>query len=254
MFSNLAFFSFVELADRSLHGEYNRWHQLDHRPENLALPGVLWGDRWARAEKPETAEQDGFNGTDFVAMYWFKDPAGQSVEQWDRLGENSFQWGRGPLIPGVQRRMLAFFTPVKGYAAPRILIGPEVLPYRPNQGVHIRVTRYPQPHSQQAHQEFAFEDRVLMPKLLEVDQVAGGWTFSFSHAQQHSTLPFPKTVEDEPGQLRLQLLYLDGNPEAAAEGIRAVHAQLKSGEAAPPAAGELVFESVCKTIIPWRDW
>ncbi len=121
MFSDLAFFSFVQLADASLHGEYNRWHQLDHRPENLALPGVAWGDRWARVREQETshAADSAFADTDFVAMYWFRDPVEQSVDAWDRLGEASFQWGRGPIIPGVERKLLAFFRPVKGYSAPQ---------------------------------------------------------------------------------------------------------------------------------------
>ena len=48
MFSERAFFSFIELTDPDRHREYNEWHQLDHRPENLLLPGVAWGDRWAR--------------------------------------------------------------------------------------------------------------------------------------------------------------------------------------------------------------
>lgn len=48
MFSERAFFSFIELTDPERHRGYNEWHQLDHRPENLLLPGVAWGDRWAR--------------------------------------------------------------------------------------------------------------------------------------------------------------------------------------------------------------
>ena len=45
----LVFFSFAALDDPGPdhHRRYNEWHQLDHRPENLALPGVAWGDRWA---------------------------------------------------------------------------------------------------------------------------------------------------------------------------------------------------------------
>jgi hypothetical protein len=39
VFSERVFFSFVELTDPSQHRAYNEWHQLDHRPENLLLPG-----------------------------------------------------------------------------------------------------------------------------------------------------------------------------------------------------------------------
>lgn len=83
MISDLAFFSFVGLADASLHDAYNRWHQLDHRPENLALPGVGWGDRWVRAPGPATPSKidSAFEGTDFVAMYWFRSPVDESVAE-----------------------------------------------------------------------------------------------------------------------------------------------------------------------------
>lgn len=256
MFSDLAFFSFVELADASLHGAYNRWHQLDHRPENLALPGVAWGDRWARVREQESAHtaDSAFAETDFVAMYWFRSPIEQSVEAWDRLGEASFQWGRGPIIPGVERRLLAFFRPVKGYAAPHAMVSPEVLPYRPNQGMHITLTRYAEPHGLGAHGSFGWEDTKLMPELLTVDGVAGGWTFSFSHAQQHSTLPFADTVSHQPGELRIRLLYLDGDPETTGTAIRAAEALLADDPSAPPQAGEVLFSSTLSTIVPWRDW
>ena len=48
----LAFFSFVSLGDGDpgAHRAYNRWHLYDHRPENLALDGVRWGDRWTAGE------------------------------------------------------------------------------------------------------------------------------------------------------------------------------------------------------------
>ncbi|WP_167545634.1 hypothetical protein [Amycolatopsis rubida] len=70
---------------------FNEGHQLDHLPENLRLPGVAHGDRWA----------------------WTGDgapPYEQSVAGWRK---------RGLLTPGVRRPLLAFFTPVLGYVAPR---------------------------------------------------------------------------------------------------------------------------------------
>lgn len=256
MISDLAFFSFVGLADASLHGAYNRWHQLDHRPENLALPGVAWGDRWMRLPEPATPSKfvPAFEGTDFVAMYWFRSPVDESVAEWDRLGEASFQWGRGPLIPGVERHLLAFFRPVKGYSAPRVLVGPDVLPYRPNRGIDITLTRHAQPHSLETHSSFGWEDTRLMPELLELDGVAGGWTFSFSHAQQHTTLPFPDTVMHQPGELRIRLLYLDGEPEQTGAAVRETELRIGTEADAPPQVNEVLFASTLSTIVPWRDW
>ena len=50
----LAYFSFAEITDRTRHHEFNEYHQLDHRPENLALPGVIFGERWVRT--PDCAQ------------------------------------------------------------------------------------------------------------------------------------------------------------------------------------------------------
>lgn len=249
MFAPLAFFSLVSLDDRALHGEYNRWHQLDHRPENLALPGVAWGDRWEL--RPETAALRA--GTlagevDFVAMYWFREPVEQSVAEWDALGEASFQWGRGPLIPGIRRPMLAFFKPVKGYAAPRALVAPEVLPYRPNRGVHIRLTRFEGPHAADVHEAHRREDQQVIPALLDVAGVAGVWTFSYSHPQRHSSLPFESSAADAPGSHRIRLIYLEDDPVAVTPQLHAVEERFPTGP------GEVVLSAPVSTIIPWQDW
>lgn len=248
MFAPLAFFSFVSLEDRALHREYNRWHQLDHRPENLALPGVAWGDRWEiRREHASHVEGAQKDEVDFVAMYWFREPVPHSVAAWDSLGEASFQWGRGPLIPGIRRPLLAFFTPVKGYAARRALVSPDVLPYRPNRGVHITATRFDDPHGADVHEAHRFEDRELIPALLDVEGVAGAWTFSFSHPQRHSSLPFEESPADAPGSMRIRLVYLEEDPATVAPLIRDVERQATG-------PGELVLSAPVSTIIPWQDW
>ncbi len=250
VFSDLAFFSFVELTDPTQYDAYNRWHQLDHRPENLALPGVAWGDRWARrgayAEASRTAPE--FAAVDYVAMYWFRPPADASVAAWDALGEASFQWGRGPIIPGVRRRLLAFFRPVKGYAAPRARVGAEVLPYRPHRGLHLTLTRFDEPHGLDAHEEFRREDAETIPALLGIDGVAGAWTFSFSHPQRHSSLPFEESPADPPGSMRIRLVYLEGEPLEVVPEIE------RTDAASAPVAGERLFAGPLKTIVPWQDW
>ena len=47
-FPSLSFFSFAEMTDPSQHRTFNEYHQLDHRPANLALPGIYWGERFVR--------------------------------------------------------------------------------------------------------------------------------------------------------------------------------------------------------------
>ena len=248
----LTFFSFVGLSDPSQHRRYNEWHQLDHRPENLALPGVAWGDRWAR---PTSAREHGeavdrYSGVDYVAMYWFREPLDHSLHEWDALGEASFQWGRGPIIPGVTRPLLAFFRPVKGYAAPSSRVSPDVIPYRPNRGLHLTLESFADPHSAAVHERFAWEDQEALPALLDVDGVAGAWTFSFSHSQRHSSLPIADARDDAPGSLRIRLIYLDDDPETVAPAIDTV---LSRRDAAGDGA-VVELATTLRTIIPWQDW
>lgn len=254
----LVFFSFVSLgsaAGPAEHRAYNEWHQLDHRPENLALPGVAWGDRWARTEtlKVASSASDDYADTDYVAMYWFREPVAESVRAWDQLGADSFQWGRGPLIPGVSRSLLAFFRPVRGYVNPGSLVGADVLPFRPVRGMHVQLVRYAEPMSLAVHEQHTFADRVEMPLLTGLDGVAGGWTFSFEHHQQHSTLTFGEDKQDPRGSMRLRLLYLDGDPLETTERIAGATADLS--RSAPTAIGtQTLLDGPMKTIIPWQDW
>lgn len=252
MFSELAFFSFVQLTDPSFHRAYNEWHQLDHRPENLALDGVAWGDRWRNLDEyaDVTEGEREFTDANYVAMYWFRPPVDQAVAEWDALGEASFQWGRGPLIPAVKRPLLAFFKPVKGYTAPRALVSPEVLPYRPNQGLHVTVIRNDEPHSGEVHAAYTREDRELIPALLELDGVAGVWTFSYSHPQRHTSLPFDASPDQPQGSLRIRLVYLEEDPAIVTPKIRDIERSLDI--LAP--GQSVVFSGPVKTIVPWQDW
>ncbi|TVT61334.1 hypothetical protein FNH05_03050 [Amycolatopsis rhizosphaerae] len=252
MFAPLAFFSFVRLTDPARYREYNEWHQLDHRPENLLLPGVAWGERWAAtADCAElmAAPAAEYSALDFVAMYWFRDPVERSVAEWSELAERSFQWGRRPELSYVERPFLGFFTPVKGYVAPRVLVSPEALPFRPNRGIRLSLTRLAAPHSLEAEQAFRHYDTVAMPELLAVPGVAGGWTFSFSYTQRHATTPRDGGPDFEPGSLRLRLLFLDEDPVEVEQEIRRREAAWDTGK-----AEELLLSGPLRRIIPWQDW
>lgn len=257
---DLAFFSFITLESATAedHRAYNEWHQLDHRPENLALPGVAWGDRWGRPDACKEAShgEEPFTAVDYMAMYWFRQPVEQSVAAWDRLGADSFQWGRGPLLPGVRRPMLAFYRPVRGYAARSALVNPEVIPYRPNRGLHVTLTRHADPHAAAVHDRHRWEDRCVLPALMDVEGVAGAWTFSFSHSQQHSTLPMTGRTQAERGSLRIRLVYLDGDPLETTARIEHAEDELARRGDADPAADqtEVLLSTPLRTIIPWQDW
>ena len=245
----LNFFSFISVPDREERRAYNRWHQLDHLPENRALPGVIWGDRWALTDDCRELAEGPYRELDFMAMYWFADPVSEAVDDWTQLGEDSFQWGRGPLLPGVRREMLAFFKPVKGYADQQAIVSPKVLPMRPHTGVHVTVIQFDEPHATEVHDRHRHEDEVMVPKLLEAEGVIGAWTFSYSHAQRHASLPFDRSGDLGTGAMRIRLLFLEGDPLSATHEIKRIEAETEG-----PAAGTLMLSSPLRTIIPWQDW
>ncbi|MGV9661927.1 hypothetical protein ACWDUL_01925 [Nocardia niigatensis] len=257
MFSERAFFSFVDLADPGLHREYNEWHIFDHRPENLLLPGVAWGDRWARpAEYTQLgASCPELSGTDYMAMYWFRPPYEESLAEWRKLGEDSIQWGRGPLLPGVRRPLTAFFTPVKGYVAQRARVSADALPFRPNRGLHVTVSRFAEPHGARTHDHYGWYDRVRLPALVDSPGVAGAWTFALHSLQKHPAPPLDGTAEYLPGSIRIRLLYLDADP---AEVTRELAAREKEWDAAGfgspcPEVETTLLAGPVRTIDPWEN-
>lgn len=250
-YPELNFFSFIRLTDPAERYAYNEWHQLDHLPENRALPNVMWGDRWAlTGDCKKVARGEGnLAGIDFVAMYWFLPPVDKAVDDWTRLGEDSYQWGRGPMLPGIQRELLAFFTPVKGYSSVKGLVSPTVLPLRPHAGIHLEVTSFQEDHAPATHGYHRRQDREVIPRLLEEPGVVGAWTFSYSHPQRHTTLPFPESDVLRPGSIRIRLTFVDGDPIEVAERIDSVESRVAGG-----GMGTTLLSSPLRTIIPWRDW
>lgn len=215
MLSKKAFFSFVELTDPDKHHLYNQYHQLDHRPANLALPSVAWGDRWVRS--PQCAQASRVSlpplaQTQYVAMYWFADPVEESVKEWRELGERAFQWGRKP-DTDWSRREVGYFVPLKGYVNPRVRVSADALPFRPLRGLYLTVSLIKEPHGAATEEMYSWYDRVHIPDLVGCPGVAGAWTFY----SEWNTL-----IEAEqrhmPGHARITLLYIDGDPlEFAAE-------------------------------------
>lgn len=253
----LAFFSFISLHEPGPddHRRYNQWHQLDHRPENLALPGVAGGERWRRPAdcKEMSAGTSEQSDVDYVAMYWFREPVERSVREWEQLGADSFQWGRGPMIPGVRRTLLAFFRPIKGYSAPSSLVSPEAIPHRPNRGLHLTLTRHPDPLGARTHEEYRLQDQVVIPELLRLPGVAGAWTFALDRHQDNALGLRSQQASDSAGALRLRVLYLDDDPLDTTMRVRQRIAEMQES-ATSPSIGETVLDTPLRSITAWVDW
>jgi hypothetical protein len=181
-------------------------------------------------------------------MYWFAEPVQESVDAWNRLADDSFQWGRGPIIAGVRRPLMAFFRPVKGYAASSALVSADALPYRPNTGLHLKLTHHEDPYGVATHDRHAHDDRVLVPALLDVEGVAGAWTFSFSRNLEHETMPVAGQPLGAAGSLRLRILYLDGDDRATSARIAGVEDEDAEGV---PGTGEVLISTPLESIDPW---
>jgi hypothetical protein len=245
------FFSFAEVIDPRRHRDYNEWHQLDHRPENLALDGIRHGERWVRTPACAQASVVGdprLAGTHYVNMYWFRSPVERSFREWQALAERSYQWGRRPELEYTSRGMMGLFSTVKSYASPRVLVSPDAVPFRPARGVLLSLRRF-EAHSKEAHRYFAVYDHDYAPTVLATTGVVGIWTFSsVSTTIDPSWRPVPGSTTFDPsgrdaGTLRAELVFVDEDPLT-------VQQALPRHE-----GGEEIFTSALLPIRAWHwDW
>jgi hypothetical protein len=255
MLAPKAFFSFTEIPAPADHRLYNEWHQLDHRPENLALPEVAWGERWVRSPDCAAAGEragDELAQLHYCNMYWLRDPVDHSVAIFNELAERSFHWGRRPDVDIARRLLMGFFHPIMGYVAPRVLISEDVVPVRPNRGIHLHLSHIAEPRTREAKALFQWYDQVRIPALLDCPGVAGAWTFA-SDSTFETALEF--SPGSSPSSTRIHLLYLDEDPVAVAGTIAEREGDwLASGAARDTSAVEdVVFSGPLRAITPW-EW
>ena len=255
MLAETVFFSFAQITDPARHRDYNEWHQLDHRPENLALDGVRYGERWVRT--PECAASslvgdDRLGGTHYVNIYWFREPWQASFAEWQGLAERSYRWGRRPELAYTARPMMGIFRTVSGSAAQRVLVSADALPFRPLRAVQLSLYRFDESHGPHTHALLADARSRRVPALLATDGVAGAWSFSsISTTLDPSWRPVAGSATFDPsgtdaGLFHAELVFIDGDPDATRERIGAI------APAAQPAGAE-IFRSLLLPITPW-DW
>jgi hypothetical protein len=239
-FPSLSFFSFVHISDPAHHETYNRYHQLDHRPANLALPGIHWGERFVRT--PRCAEVSDvpdprYADLHYINYYLFADPSPQSRAAWIKLGSLAAFWGRKPDHVWA-RREVGFFETLLATAHPRVRVPPDVVPMRPHRGIHVTVEEV-SGDPEQMHLLGEWFARSWVPRLMECPHVAGVWTSVSEHA-------FPVTnVETATTPVHLiTTVFLDGDP---VEFTRA-RAELVDDR---PVATRLLCSTPTETIEPW---
>jgi hypothetical protein len=267
MFASRTYFSLSVIASPERHLDHNLWHQLDHRPENLLLLGVAWGDRWVRS--PDCAGMSHGSNAAYLAahygiMYWFREPLRETLDDWFHLTHRSFQWGRSSQVGWTERPMRGFFSPVKGYVAPRAFVSIEALPYRPVKAVHVTLSRVEHTHKDAA-EILRWYDRERLPDLLACRGVAGGWVLaedaSFQARWEEGGPQWPFADQATRSGIatpnRMQILYLDEEPADVLADIEARDRELKKqGRLRDTSAVEdVMFASPLRAITAWEwDW
>jgi hypothetical protein len=250
----VAFFSFAEITDPDKHRAFNEYHQLDHRPANLALPGVFYGERFVRTpacREASVAPDPRYERFHYFNYYLFRDDSPETRAEWTRLGSLAAYWGRKPDHAWSERTM-GFYRTLKGYAAPRVRVAPEVVPIRPAAGVYVTIQELGGPPD--GLEELGrWMDTVHIPALLEGDGVAGAFTFV-----SEDGFPVDRVASAAAGShpTMAVVLFLDGDPLAVAADIGHRH---EAGALGPPWEDEgvarLLFAGPLETIVPWQwEW
>jgi hypothetical protein len=200
---------------------YLRWHHLDHLPQQYEVAGMLFGQRWVstpqcRALRP--VQSDRFEPVNHVVHYLFGEPVAQCVDEFFALRDHLIEIGRFP--EWLPNRLVAGGEPVEAHAAASALVTAEVVPYRPNQGAYLVIEQADPPS---AGARWSPEH---VERLLEIDGVAGFWSFA------------PTTLrpdEFSKSGYSVAVCYLDDDPVAIAPSIAAVLADRWEGGATRPA-------------------
>jgi len=160
----LAVFSLSARSPDGRDDDYVRWHLLDHLPEQHRIDGLRWGQRWrstAACRAARVASVGPFDATDHVVNYLFAEPLDDALHEFVALGQALHDAGRMPLrLPSLH---LGAYQPEAKRAADGILVGADVLPFRPNRGIYLVVER-----------RHAIEPLTL-DGLLTIPGVAGYW-------------------------------------------------------------------------------
>jgi hypothetical protein len=191
-------YAFISLSARepsARDAEYIEWHCLDHRPEQHRLPELRQSLRLVSTpacRAARLASEGLFDRVDHVMTYLFADESG--IPGFFALGQALHQGGRMPLrLPSVGHVTGTFAGKL---AADRAVAGADVIPWRPALGVYLLV-----------------EEGLSSPAdLLDAPHVAGLWWY------EGAVTPEP-LVGDWRGR-QITYCYLDGDPLAAAHGLR----------------------------------
>jgi hypothetical protein len=214
------FFSLSHASPTGDDRPYLEWHRLDHMPEQYGLPGIVLGQRWistAPCRAARAAAEGEWSLVEHVVCYLMGRPLDETVDEFYRLGRHLAEVGRFPhSLPSQYAAPLAL---LEAHAAPRVLVSPEVVPFRPHRGVYLVVE---EPAADEPQDAFLQRMHVeVLPALVAVPGVAGAWSFA--------TTPALRRPFYSPGRFRMTLCYLDDEPAEVASRLGALVPQWWGG-------------------------
>lgn len=237
----VGFFSFTEITDPDEHRTYNEWHMLDHMPEQYPIPGVVYGQRWVSTPACRAAraiDDEMLAPIHYMTLYLMADPVDRTLRDFMEVGQQLRALGRFH-----QHRRAALSGPhqwLDAHVAPRVLVGADALPYRPNRGVYV-IVEEPidgvDPEAEDAwvrslHEEWA-------DAACAVPGVAGVWQFA--------TSPALRSPGWSDGARRITVCYLDGAPLEVADALRPLlDDRWRDAPVRPVHAGPL------ETVVPYQ--
>ncbi|MFM8303068.1 MAG: hypothetical protein ACKOA9_02030 [Actinomycetota bacterium] len=240
----VGFFSFTEITDPAEHRAYNEWHQLDHMPEQLPIPGIVHGQRWVSTPACRDAravDEDPLRAIHYMTLYLMADPVDTTLRDFMEVGQQLRALGRFHL-----KRRAAVSGPLQwldAHAAPRVLVSAEAVPYRPNRGVYV-IVEEPVADADPADADAWVRDlhEHWAGAVCAVPGVAGIWQFA--------TSPRLHGAGWSDGGRRITVCYLDDEPLAVAEAIRPRLAERRRDAPVRP-----VHAGPLETVVPYQwDW
>lgn len=219
---------------------YLQWHLLDHMPEQYQLPGIVHAMRWIADGgylEDRIAAHKHLEDVGGVVNYLVGEPVQQTHDDFMELGLRLAELGRFPeRRSSLQLRMLAL---LRWYAAPRALVSPEVVPFRPHRGVALIVE---EPATDDVAGWLQWLHREHYPALLEADGVAGAWMYGSTDFWRLSP-----NCQGDPQYITV--VYLDENPLTTTKTLTPlIEQRWASGAVRPLFAGPL------RTMIQWEAW
>ena len=150
-------------------------------PEQYQLPGMVQGQRWAataRCREVTAVALDQWALVRHVVCYLMGDPVDETIDEFLTLGRHLAELGRfSQSLPSHYRGALRL---LEAHAAPRVLISPEVVPFRPHLGVYLIVAESAGRPAEDAHRQRMHTE--VLPTLASTPGVAGAWSYATTPA------------------------------------------------------------------------